>query len=230
MDNTLRSMSIPALAEHCKRELDKYRHGEASDEQYGLELFSRALLERDSLAWEAVQQCFNTMVLGWMRDHRLREIACHHDSEENYVAQAFSRFWLATAGNEEIKFQTLGAALRYLRASLYGVIIDTLRTYSRARVTALPENDDASGPQTEDRYDGGELWQVISKLLPEARDRRVAYLLYHCGLKPREIVHFCPQEFDDVHEIYAVRRNIIDRLRRNADIIRWHMCSECEGE
>ncbi len=230
MDNTLRSMNIPALAERCKRELDKYRRGEASDDQYGVELFSRALLERNSFAWEVVQQCFNAMVLGWMWEHHLREIACRHDSEENFVAQAFSRFWLATAGNEEIKFQTLGAALRYLRASLHGVIIDTLRAYSRANVTALPEYDDTSGPQTEDRYDGGELWQVISKLLPEARDRRVAYLLYHCGLKPREIVHFCPQEFDDVHEIYAVRRNIIDRLRRNSDIIRWHMYSECEGE
>jgi integrase len=188
------------------------------------------VLERDSFAWEAVQECFNPMVVGWMRDHHLKEVACRHDSEENFVAQAFSRFWQATTANEEIKFQTLGAALKYLRASLHAVIIDTLRSYSRARVTSLPEYDDASVPQTEDHYDSGELWQVISRLLPVARDQRVAYLLYHCGLKPREIVHFCPEEFDDVHEIYAIRRNILDRLRRNADIIRWHLGGECEGE
>src|SRR5947209_10625269 len=115
MDNPLRAMSVPVLAEHCQRELDKYRRGEPSDGQYGLELFSRALLERNSLAWGAVAQCFHAMVLGWMRDHRLRDIACRHDSEENFVAQAFSRFWQATAGSGEIKFQALGAALKYLR-------------------------------------------------------------------------------------------------------------------
>lgn len=230
MDNTLRSMSVQALAELCKRELDKYRRGEPSDDQYGLELFSRALLERNSFAWGGVQQCFNPMVLGWMRDHRLRDVACRHDSEENFVAQAFSRFWQATADNEEIKFQALGAALKYLRASLHAVIIDSLRSYSRARLTALPEYDDANGPRAEDQYDFGELWQVISRLLPEARERRVAYLLYHCGLKPREILRFCPREFDDVHEIYRVRRTIIDRLRRNADVICWHIGGEIEGE
>jgi DNA-directed RNA polymerase specialized sigma24 family protein len=230
MDSTSRSMSIPALAECCKRELDKYRRGEASDDQYGLELFSRSLLERNSFAWEVVQQCFNAMVLGWIRDHRLRDMACRHDSEENFVAQAFSRFWQATADNKEIKFQTLGAALKYLRASLHGVIIDTLRSYSRARVTTLLEYEDTSGPRTQDHYDSGELWQVISRLLPNARERRVAYLLYHCGLKPREIVRFCRQEFDDVHEIYLIRRNIIGRLRRNADVIRWCIGSEIEGE
>jgi hypothetical protein len=55
-------------------------------------------------------------------------------------------------------------------------------------------------------------------------------LLYHCGLKPREIVRFCRQEFDDVHEIYLIRRNIIERLRRNAGVIRWCIGSEIEGE
>lgn len=230
MNSTLCSMSTSELAERCKRELDKYKRGEASDDQYALELFSRALHERNSFAWEAVQQCFNAIVAGWMRDHHLKEIACRHDSEENFVAQAFCRFWQSTTANEKIQFQSLGAALKYLRASLHSVIIETLRTYSRARVTSLPEFDDASTPQTEDHYNSGELWQIISRLLPEARERRIAYLLYHCGLKPREILQFCPEEFDDVQEIYLVRRNIIDRLRRNSDIIRWHLEGECEGE
>ncbi len=47
------------------------------------------------------------------------------------------------------------------------------------------------------------------------------YLLYYCGLKPREIVLRCPQEFDDVKEIYRLNHNIVERLRRNRDQLRY---------
>jgi len=226
----LHTMRIPALAEHCLKELDKYKHGEPSNGQYGLELFYRALKQRDALAWEAVQQCFDTTMHCWMSSHPLKEAACRIDSEENYIAQAFSRFWQATVNNQEIAFQALGAALRYLRVSLHAVIVDTFRAYTRARVVSLPEAGEVGEPLCEDHYDSGELWQVITHLLPDERERRVAYLLYHCGLKPREIVHFCSQEFDDVREIYHIRRSIIDRLRRNADYLHWRLSDEIVGD
>jgi len=222
MDGTLHRMSVPVLAERCKRELDNYRRGEPSNDQYGLELFSRAVIQRDTLAWEAIQQSFNTLVRHWMRSHPLRDIARRYDSEENFVAQAFSRFWQAAA-DQQIAFQTMGAAMNYLRMSLHGTIVDTLRKYASARLTALSENDEVGELCAEDQYDTNELWQVICNLLPDKRERRVAYLLYHCGLKPREIMRFCSQEFDDVQEIYRIRRNLIERLRTNTDYLRWHI-------
>jgi hypothetical protein len=222
----LNNMSVPALAEHCIKEFDKYRNGEFSNGQYALELFNRALMQDDALAWEAVQQCFNTMMHRWMSRHPLKEVAYRLDSEENYIAQGFTRFWQATVHNPDIAFNTLGAAINYLRASLHGVIIDTLRTYSRERVVRLPEPGEAGEPLVEDSYDSGELWEVISHMLMDKRERRIAYLLYHCGLKPREIVRFCYKEFEDVREIYRVRRMIFDRLRRNADYFRARLDNE----
>ncbi len=68
-----------------------------------------------------------------------------------------------------------------------------------------------------------EVWEILQRMLPDEREQRVAYLLYHCGLKPREIVRFCPQEFSDVREIYRLRRCIIERLLRNADQLRWQL-------
>ncbi len=50
-------------------------------------------------------------------------------------------------------------------------------------------------------------------MLPNKREQRLAYLLFHCGLKSREIVRFCPQE----QEIYQLRRIILERVLRNAD-------------
>src|SRR5690349_8573352 len=128
--DSLHAMSVPALREGCLRELQKYKRGELSNDQYSLELFNRALKQRNSLAWEAIQQCFNQSMSLWMHNHPLRELACRFDSEVNYVAQGFARFWQTAARNQDIVFQAPGAALKYRRASLHTVIIDTLRSYA----------------------------------------------------------------------------------------------------
>ncbi len=78
----------------------------------------------------------------------------------------------------------------------------------------------------EDSDDGRDLWQIIQRLIPDEREQRLAYLLFHCGLKPREIVHHLPQEFSDVQEIYRLHRRIIDRLQRNRDRLRWLLGDE----
>ena len=75
----------------------------------------------------------------------------------------------------------------------------------------------------EDVTDGSEVWEVLQTMLPNEREQRLAYLLFHCGLKSREVVRFCPQEFSDVQEIYRMRRSIMGRLLRNADQLRWRL-------
>ena len=50
-----------------------------------------------------------------------------------------------------------------------------------------------------------------------------AYLLYYCGLKPREIVRLLPDEFSNVYEIYRTYRNIDERLKRNTNRLRWRL-------
>src|SRR5260370_40799833 len=134
----LHLMSVTELADRCMREVNNYRNGEPSNDQYSVELFRRALIQRDALAWEIVQQRFNELMLRWMRSHPMREVASRFDSEENYVAQAFTRFWQATAVNQKVEFRSLAAVLRYLLATLHGTILNTLRTYSRAREMPLP--------------------------------------------------------------------------------------------
>ncbi len=68
-----------------------------------------------------------------------------------------------------------------------------------------------------------EVWEVLQTMLSNEREQRLAYLLFYCGLKSREIVRFCPQEFRDVQEIYRTRRSIMERLLRNADQLRWRL-------
>jgi len=216
-------MSLPELAAQCLRELGNYRRGEPCTDTSGLELLQRATFQDNQEAWVWVQHCFGGIVRGWLRRHPKREVACRLESDENYVAQTFERFWRATAFNQQMEFNTLAAALQYLRASLNGAILDTLRVYARPGEVSLPGPGEPGEPLVEDNTENGEVWESLQLLLTNPREQRVAYFLFHCGLKPREIIRFCPQEWSEVQEIYPLRRNIMDRLLRNADYLRWRL-------
>lgn len=211
-----RALNVSALVEQCQREIQAYRRGEPSNETYGLELLRRAIMQSDQDARAGVQQCFGEFVRGWLHGHPRREVACRLESEEAYVALAFERFWQATV-RQQLVFRTLSGALVYLRASLQGAILGALRTYSRPGEVSLPEPGEGGEPQVEDLAASLEFWEVLQRMLPSEREQRLAYLLYHCGLGPREIVRFCPQEWHDVQEMYRLRRNIIERLLRSAN-------------
>lgn len=210
------AMSVAALAEACKREISRYRSGEVYDERYCLELLRRATVQNDSTAWEYLQELFSDLVRRWLHLSPRHEVACRLDSEENYIAQAFERFWQATSQNQRVEFKTTGGALQYLRACLQSVILDTLRSARRDREITPLMLDTYEGSYEEGNMDSYELWETLLKIIQNTREQRLAYLLYHCGLKPREVVHFCPDEFCDVREVYVMRRNIVERLRRNA--------------
>jgi DNA-directed RNA polymerase specialized sigma24 family protein len=219
---TGRTLNVSALVEQCQQEIAAYRRGEPSNEAYGLELLRRATVQGDHDAWRGIEQCFGELVRSWLHAHPRRGMACHLEREETYVALAFERFWQATR-QQRISFRTLGGALAYLRASLHGAILDTLRTYARPREVSLPEPGEAGELRVEDQLGRNQVWEVLQSMLPNAREQRLAYLLYHCGLKPREIVRFCPQEWQDVQEIYRLRRSILERLLRNANQLRWRL-------
>ena len=216
-------MSLEELAAQCLRELGNYRRGEPWSDAYGVELLRRAIMQSDQEAWVWIQRCFGGMVRAWLRRHPQREAACRLESDENYVALTFERFWRATAFNQHVEFSTLAAAMQYLRASLNGVILDILRVYERPGEILLPGPGGPGEPLVEDNIDNGEVWESLQVLLTNPREQRVAYFLFHCGLKPREIIRFCPREFSDIQEIYRLRRNIMERLLRNADYLRWRL-------
>ncbi len=221
MEELPKDMSLSALADRCISEINNYHRGEASSDKYCLEIFRRAMLENDNAAWTLLVGRFNEYMLGLFRRHLRKEVASRLDSPENYVARAFERFWLATVHNQQLEFSTLAAALSYLRNCLNGAILDTLRAYSRSREVALPESGFSDEPAVEDHKEAQDVWEIIQSLFSNERERRVAFLLFHCNLRPREIVRRCPEEFSDVQEIYRLRRNIMERLMRDSDQIRW---------
>jgi hypothetical protein len=225
MDEVIRQANLSTLADLCTNELKRHRRRESADDRYCLEIFRRAIIERIDQAWSMVQQCFGEIVRIWLRSHPCCDIALLRDSEENYIAQTFSRFWYAVR-DQRLEFATLHAALSYLHATLNGIIMDILRVHFRSAEVSFPDPGFPEEPIDDEPPDDGPLWESIQSLLPDERERRLAYLLYYCGLKPREIVIRCPNEFDDIKEIYRLNHNIIERLRRNRDRLRWLLGDE----
>lgn len=218
MDEAVSQMKLTVLADLNTHELQRYRRKEPFDDRFCVEILRRALVDQIDDAWLVLQQCFSETIRCWLHSHPSRDVALLRDSEENYIAQTFSRFWYAVR-DQHIEFSTLYVALKYLKATLNGIIIDTLRSHLRLRSREDPFMEQGCCQEliAEDSLDNQSVWNSIQLLLPDERERRLAYLLYYCGLKPRDIVILCSQEFDDVKDIYRLNHNIVERLRCSRD-------------
>ena len=204
---------LPFLAAHCLRELDTYRQGEPCTDASGLELLHRAIIHNDQDARAWVQYCFGGLVRGWLYRHLQREMACRLESEEYYVAQTFEHFWQATALNQRVEFSTLDGALQCLRASLHGAVLDRLRVSRRPGAVSNSWSDGEVRPER------GVVWARLQAYLTNQRELRLAYLLYHCGLSPAEVVRASQREWSDVHEVACLRRSILVRLMQSPVLI-----------
>lgn len=225
MEDLPDQMSLVALEERCQREIHNYHRGQPYNERYCLEIFYRAISQKDDAAWSLLVRSFGYMVARWLRNDASRDSALRYENEQYYIDRTFTRVWQATR-SQDIVFPSLGAALNYLKITLTRVILDTLREHKRVMVSLPEPGSDYffEEPSSEDEPDEGQrLWEAIENLVPAPREKRLAYLMIHCGLKPREVVYYCSKEFSDIREVYRLHRNILERLMRHADQIRWRL-------
>ncbi len=211
MEDHLRTMSLAALAEQCLHEINAASRGETHDDQCWVEVLRRATAQRDDAAREVIEYHLSQVVRVWLGGHPKQEIAYRLASEASYVAWTCERFWQAAAQQEQA-LDRLATALRYVGACLNSVILDTLRADTFATAIPLPGPAVAGKAEEEDHEDAHTYWERIREMLPSAREQRVAYLLFHCGLQPEDIVRLYPQESGDWQDICRVRRTVIGRL------------------
>jgi hypothetical protein len=62
------------------------------------------------------------------------------------------------------------------------------------------------------------IWETVSRQLKDEQERRVIYGMFILALKPREIVTHYPETFLDANEVYRVKENVINRLRRSDEL------------
>lgn len=205
------SSNVESIENFAKQSIngnDSHCSQDAGNDQEYLKLFQRALIQNDQVIQRNLQRHFKEVVLNWMRQYPGGSVACHLNDEEYYVNQAFERFWRAGTRHLQVETATLTAILLYLRACLNAAILEMFRESTRAKVIALPNSHSA----IEDPDASHQVWQIVQSLLPDKREQRMAYLLFHCGFKPDEIANSWPHEFADISEIARLRRKIVELL------------------
>lgn len=193
------------------------------DEQECLTMFNRAIEYNDPMGWQFLHDRFRKVMRSWLGQYFAQDRRYLLESEENCIDLAFERFWYATSYKRHIHFETLAAALDYLRASLSSVVVDIIRAHKRNDLLSIQCSDKSKRLTAESDEEAYELWEEIKKVLPDEREQRAAALLFNCNLKPRQIVQLCSQEFSDVQELYRVRRKVFERFTNNADALRWRL-------
>jgi DNA-directed RNA polymerase specialized sigma24 family protein len=208
----LEAHTVSELSGHCREQTARYLRDEPSHDRFCLELFRRAIVDRDEAAWSAIYAQYAAIVRRWL--------GTKMDPEEG-VAAAFERFWRALDSEKFHRFGSLAAVLSYLRMCVHTAAIDHARAqktsadnYSLESAMAVAAKENVERTVAE-RLDGAGFWRQIRTTLDDERACRVLYLSYAIGLSPREICSRHPVEFPDAGTVYHVKRNALDRLRRS---------------
>jgi len=178
------------------------------------ELLRLAITQGDQDTWAEFQKCLEETVLTWLHAHPGREAAYRLQSEQHFVALAFDRFRQA-AIQGKVAYETLPEVFLYLRASLNGAILETLRISSSPKAVSVHQLGERN---VEGHPKSLEVWDWLQARLSGERERRLAYLLFQCGLGSGEIVCCYPQDWSDVHEITRLRRIILAELMNGFDL------------
>lgn len=181
------------------------RQDEFAEKRHFIKMCRRALVQRDQYARAWLQCSTQKLIQENLHNHPYYEELQRTGNVEQFVPLTFERFW-QIADQQKLWLNSRSQMLRHLRAILNSLILETLRNVGHTRQKGV-------SPYSNISSDGHTLWSIIQGQLPDERERRVAYLLYHCGLKPMEIVCNCPQEFSDVREIHRVRRVVIEKVQ-----------------
>jgi DNA-directed RNA polymerase specialized sigma24 family protein len=194
----------------------------ATDATNAIELFQRAICGRDELAWSEVIAQYAGLVRAWVRQH---PAALRGSDDDELVWGTFERFWAAVGPERWQQFPNLASLLRYLKMCAHSAVIDNLRFRQRAP-SAPMDYATAASYNMLGRLAATDLWNAIVSLLPDESERLLIYLSVVREMTPGEILRRCPQRFGSVAEVYRIKRNVLERLRRSPELQLWMTVSQ----
>lgn len=214
-------LELPLLMRRCLAESDRFYRGCSHDTQFAYELFRRAIVEGNEVAWEYIYTHYSSLVESWVR--RSGAFASSGESSEYFVGAAFTKFWRAISQRFD-QFPTLASLLHYLQLCAGSVVIDSVRAQSWAEM--LPEEALPTGAVTQpapdeeamQRVDCEEFWNYINTQLNSEAERIVVFRSFVMGMKPGDIYNDRQDLFQSINDVYNVKRNVLGRLSRNPEL------------
>jgi RNA polymerase sigma factor (sigma-70 family) len=218
-----KSMGVDDLARRCAQETDLYFTRQDHDSSYCFELFRRAIQNRDEQALEMVIAQYQPLVARWVEKwmNKHPDYPSFNEEAQDFIAQAFERFWVSFTPVKFEKSQNLAAVLRYLQMCVNAAITDAWRKSRRFQLEQQSgeEEREISEPQPtpEDLLQTDEFWRLVKKKSRDRKEYVVVYASFYLDLSPREILAEYPGEFRDIKEIYQCKANMLDRLGRDEE-------------
>lgn len=221
----LKLLTVTGIAHRCTQETELFFRRQRYDPRYCYELFRRAIVTRDSLAWDLVYTQYRPLVTGWVQRHSA--FPASGEEVQFFVNRAFEKMWNALTPEKFGNFADLSSVLKYFQMCAYSAILDHVRKAELATVD-LEDEGAVTGQMVKamaDEHDAldhmhrRELWQEISARLKNEKEWKVLYGSFVLGLKPRELYRHFAKTFRDVQEVYRVKENLLARLRRDPEIL-----------
>jgi DNA-directed RNA polymerase specialized sigma24 family protein len=173
-------------------------------------------------AWETIVAQYRGIVLAYVGQHSASTMM--REPDDYWVNRAFQRFWSAVGADRFGQFPDLAALLKYLKLCVHSVLMDEIRARRAAPANSLDEiPETAAAPHNAEhsvigKLAGEELWAAISAELQDEPEQVVAHLSFRRDFKPSEIFNRHPGLYASVADVYRIKRNLIERLRRNPEV------------
>jgi len=223
----LMQQPVQELAAALARETQQFLKRQTSDDLIGLALFTLAAAQRNQEAWSCLYQQYEPLVLTWVTQHPGADPLLRYDgSSRSLVNAVFAKFSLALTPTKIENFNSLAAILKYFKLCAHSVIADEVRAWHRhahqyeEQLDAIERYELAAADPADDvlaLVSASRLWQVIQQELNE-KERIVLYLTSILEMKPGEIREKHARLFPSVDDVYRIKRNAQERLRRNRQL------------
>jgi len=220
----LQELPLKELAQRCEEQTDRFRMRLKDDSRFCFELFRRAISERDQFAWYMICEQYKPLMANWwVKPHR--GFKASGEDLDQIINRTYDKFWSALTPEKFNKFSDLKPLLNYLKMCVESVILDHNR---KIEPPSQYLSDDESpiwgkdpSPAPEEKIMDDEkrriFWEWINAHLHDEKERLIVYGSFELDLKPQEICDKFPNMFADVDEVYTIKQNVINRLRRDPD-------------
>ncbi|MEZ4864568.1 MAG: hypothetical protein R3C14_24850 [Caldilineaceae bacterium] len=205
-----------------------------SHEGFCLEMFRRAIEEHSEACWAVIYQQYQKLVYRWTIDFAHTNDHIGDTTVDEMVLDAFTSFWRAFTADKLAKATRLASVLAYLKSCAATSVLQAKRKAEQEALRIEWQHDNPDDqlarlemgmrPETEiiTRLTADQLWAIVDNCCHNEQERVVARLSFVSNLKPRSILIQFPDLFTDSEEIYAIRRNLKNRLWRDEQLQTLH--------
>src|SRR5947207_2361211 len=211
-------LTVAELVQATRGEIQLFLRHQPTANACAFALFRRAIVERDEQAWTGLYELYNNLVHSWIA-RRASDLSS--ETHEALVNEVFAKFYRSLGPEKFERFSDIIPLLAYFKLCARSVVAD----YRRQRQAWLREEPlefisqepvvDDFAETIADHLAAQEVWAVVSREVTAQEERLIVVMVCGQGMSPRELQQHYPHVYGSVEDIYRIKRNIMERLRRN---------------